>query len=67
MKEDIRMVLAALGIGALIWSLAVIGSALEDMPGTLDGIEIPSERWKWENPAWYGLPAESEAYNGLFY
>lgn len=31
MNEDIWMVLAALSIGVLIWSMAVLGVALEDL------------------------------------
>ena len=31
MKDDIWMVLAALSIGVLIWSMAVLGAVLEDL------------------------------------
>lgn len=31
MNDDIWMVLAALSIGALIWSMAVLGAVFEDL------------------------------------
>lgn len=37
MKDDIWMVLAALSIGVLIWSMAVSGAVLEDL-ALLSGI-----------------------------
>ena len=37
MKDDIWMVLAAMSIGVLIWSMAVLGAVLEDL-ALLSGI-----------------------------
>ena len=31
MNDDIWMILAALSLGALIWSMAVLGTVLEDL------------------------------------
>ena len=31
LNDDIWMILAALSIGALIWSMAVLGAAFEDL------------------------------------
>lgn len=64
MKETVWMVLAGLSIALLLYIMTILGAVLEDA-GT--GVENPasSERWRWENPAGYGLPAETEEYGGL--
>lgn len=67
MKEMVWMVLAGLSIALLLYTMTILGTVLEDAEGSWVGWEqpIPSERWRWENPAGYGLPAETEEYGGL--
>ena len=67
MKDTVWMILAALWIGLLLWAVAIAGAFLEAQPGTLEGVAIPQNRPDWPNPAGYGLPPETEEYNGIFY
>lgn len=64
MKETVWMVLAGLSIALLLYTMTILGTALEDTGAGLEN-PAPSERWRWENPAGYGLPAETEEYGGL--
>lgn len=67
MKEIVWMIFAEVSIALFLYSMAILGTALEDITDTPVGWEqpIPSERCRWTNPAGYGLPAETEEYSGL--
>lgn len=67
MKETVWMVLAGLSIALLMYAMIILGTVMEDAEDAWIGWSspIPSERCFWENPAGYGLPAETEEYGGL--
>ena len=68
MKETIQMVLAALLIFLMLYTMVILGVLLEDCKGALPFPEgVPENRYEWPNPAGYGLPPDTEPYNGLFY
>lgn len=56
---------AVSGIAALI---SIMALCLRIMSQPDDNMDLPpSERFRWSNPAGYGLLPETEEYNGLLY